>query len=450
MDDNLMKFSLKGFNDLNLSNPSFLPKNFFPYIRLDKRSYSKLEKLHEKSGVNIKSAFNELKKRAGEKYFHKVYPSQSSALSFSQRSFPAYRFLLPEVLADDWLGIVDFHKKHSRDHALHQPLTAYIVYELLGGGDTKESLKINDNNLLDLCIDQLFCSPKMEYIKEYLLNLGVVPDNVTGLHDKKNNYSREFWKNLFLETAVVAAIFHDIGYPWQYINQLNHSLSASDFSPSNLNSNSRFILNTFRDRLILYPFNGYKSLTKSTPGNWEEKLLELISSSITSTHGFPGALSFLYLNDIIREFPSKTELPFNQFCIEWAALGIMMHDMKSTYNEDNGCHPENGQMRLEFDRDPLSCIITLADVLEEFERPNVDITPHKHSSNFRYNYSCISSELSLEKSTLNINYKYEDGIGVANKMPFLKTDEKEYFDPDYGYLDFSSIGINKVKLHATC
>lgn len=442
-----MEFSLNDYNSLNSKNIDLFPRNFFPYIPLDRRNYSTLENQHNESGLKIAEAFRELKIRTGKNYFNKVYPAQSTALSFSEKTFPAYRFLLPEVLVDDWLSIVDFHKRHSRDHALHQPLTAYIVYKLLGGGVSRQSLKIEDKYLLDLCVDQIFTSSKTNYIKEYLLNLSLNSSNVLDLL-KDNPISREFWKSLFFETAIVSAIFHDIGYPWQYINRLNHSLSTSDFSPNNLASNSNFVYETFQNRLILYPFNGYNALTKNTPSNWKEKLLKLISSSLSKTHGFPGALGFLYLNDLTREFPTKKELPFHHFCIDWAALGIMMHDLGKIYNSNNSCPPDNEQMRLEFDRDPLSCIITLADLLEEFERPNVDFAVFSESSKYIYSFACLSSAVSFENDTLNIKYKYKDRNGVANKIPFIAKEEKEFFDSEYGYLDFSSIGIRKVKMYA--
>ncbi|MBI9068753.1 MAG: hypothetical protein JEZ09_15770 [Salinivirgaceae bacterium] len=442
-----MEFSLKDYNSLNSKNIDLFPRNFFPYIPLDRKNYNALENNHKESGLKITDAFRELKKRTGKNYFNKVYPAQSTALSFSEKSFPAYRFLLPEVLVDDWLSIVDFHKKHSRDHALHQPLTAYIVYKLLGGGISKKSLKIGDKYLLDLCVDQIFSSPKTNYLKEYVLNLGANSSDVLDLL-LDNTISREFWKSLFFETAIVSAIFHDVGYPWQYINRLNHSLSSSDFSPNNLASNSKFVYETFQDRLILFPFNGYNSLTKNTPSNWNEKLLNLISSSLSKTHGFPGALGFLYLNDITREFPTKKKLPFHHFCVDWAALGIMMHDLGKIYVGDSSCPPENGQMRLEFDRDPLSCIITLADLLEEFERPNVDFDVYTESSKYKYDFACLSSKVTFANNILKIEYKYKDRNGVANKLPFIAKEEKEFFDSDYGYLDFSSIGIDKVKMYA--
>jgi hypothetical protein len=442
-----MEFSLVDYNKINSNNAYFSPCNFFPYNNIDIRRYKALENKHNKSGMSIEHAFCELKKRTDSKYFNKVYPAQSSALNFSERSFPAYRFLVPEVLADDWLAIVDFHKKHNRDHALHQPLTAYIVSKLLGGGISKESFEINGKPLLDLCIDQIFKFKKTNYIKEYLICLGLnTNDNLL----KNTSSSRFFWKNLFYETAMVAAIFHDMGYPWQYINTLNHSLNTSDFSTNNLSANAGNILNLFKNRLILYPFNGYNALSPNTPCNWEEKLVDLLSFSLSKTHGFPGAIGFLYLNDLIREFPTNQELPFHQFCVDWASLGIMMHDLGKVYWGDKKTPPDNKQLRLDFEKDPLSCIIALADVLEEFERPSVKFSDCDTNDGKKMNYHspCIATNIEFNNGSLNINYKYENIEGVAAKLPFIKDDEYEYFDPAYGYLDFSSIEIKEVKLNA--
>ena len=52
-------------------------------------------------------------------------------------------------------------------------------------------------------------------------------------------------------------------------------------------------------------------------------------------------------------------------------MAVMMHDMKKVYWGNNGMAtlPENKHLRLRFDVDPLSCVITLADVLQDFERP---------------------------------------------------------------------------------
>ena len=77
-------------------------------------------------------------------------------MDYSQLAIPAYRFILPEVLADDWLATVGWHK-FNRDHVLHQPLTAYIVLKLLtGGGDAGQAFMVDDGvSLLDACVNEI-------------------------------------------------------------------------------------------------------------------------------------------------------------------------------------------------------------------------------------------------------------------------------------------------------
>ena len=439
----VMKFSLDDYKALQLRNEFFFPKSFLPFNVIDKKKYQTLEKEHGDNGLKISETFNELRLRTGRDYFHKVYPAQSSALNFSESSFPAYRFLMPDVLADDWLAIVDFHRKFSRDHALHQPLTSYIVYRLLGGGVSDKSFKINDNNLLDLCVNQLFTSKHTKYIKEYLINLDSESDLLI-----ETDLSKEIWKNLFYETAMVAAVFHDIGYPWQYINRLSKSIKSSDFSIKHLSSNAKHIKDMFKNRLIMYPFHGYKMPSNNAPCNWEEELLSIVSDSLSKTHGFPGALGFLYLNDIVRQYPCPKKLAVQQLCVEWAALGIMMHDMKDIYwGSEKNTRPKNDFLRLSFEKDPLSSVVALADVLQDFERPIVKFDIGKEGSIFNYDFSCQSTLLSVIGDKIEIRYRFKNEENRIVNAHFKKTgNEKEYFDSKYGYLDFSAIGIKNVEL----
>jgi hypothetical protein len=439
----MIEFSFLNYQNLISDNIYNLPNNFFPFIQIDRRKYNELEIRHTKNGIPIGISFDELRKRISKNYFQKVYPAQSSVLYFSERAFPSYRFHLPELLAHDWLATVDWHKEYCRDHTLHQPLTAYIVYQLLGGGDFNKSLKIGKSNLLELCIRNILKWEKTEYLKEYLLNLGIKEKDYLFTGGTKI----ALWKGMFFETAFVSAIFHDLGYPWQYINRLNNSLSTSDFSLNNSLDNAKHILNNFKNRLILYPFNGYSSIKNDTPCNWGNKLLDLISFSYGNTHGFPGAIGFLYLYDSIRKYPSEAN-PIYQFCIDWAAMSIMMHDFERIYlGKDEDSPPENKYMRLEFDRDPLSCIVALADFLEDFERPEVEFKNiNGRSCSISYNDSFNSANIEFINGDLNITYKFNDWKKNAIKFEFKKKEAKRYFDPDNGFINLSSLNVKKVNL----
>lgn len=441
----VMKFSLDDYYSMQKNGRLVYPKTFLPYSIIDRKKYGNLEEECKKDGIKLSDLFDQIKMRTGTEYFNKVYPSQCAALNFSESCFPAYRFLLPDVIVDDWLAIVDVHKRFCRDHALHQPLTSYIVFKLLGGGNSGNALKIRGKNLLDYCVDCVLMSPETEYLRNYAENV-LHCTNISNYMD--NPVQREVVKSVFYQTAMMAAVFHDIGYPWQYIMRLNKSLKSSDFNLNDPFPNIKHLEHSFKNRLIMYPFYGYKSPANDCPCMWHGKLEQLLSDSLSKTHGFPGALAFLYLNDIVRKYPSQ-DVSCWQMCVDWAALGIMMHDMGGIYRgEKNSREPENEFLRLSFDKDPLSCIVTLADVLEEFERPSVSFNEDvkNHDVEFHYGASCVSTELSFNEDVMYITYLYNDDDERIKNVQFKHKENKEYFDHQYGYVDLSSIGINKVEM----
>lgn len=440
----MIEFNFDDYKKMLVRGEFNFPKYFLPFDLIDKNKYHSLN-IGYKERLPISGLFEEIRMRTGDDYFMKMYSSQCSALNFSESCFPAYRFLLPDVIVDDWLAIVDVHKRFCRDHALHQPLTSYIVFKLLGGGNSDKALKIRDHNLLDYCVDCVLNSPETEYLRNYAENVlhYAFPSN-----GKDYLVLREVIKSVFFQTAMMAAVFHDIGYPWQYIMRLNKSLKSSDFNLNDPFPNVKHLEHSFKNRLIMYPFYGYKSPTNDCPCMWHGKLEQLLSDSLSKTHGFPGALAFLYLNDIVRKYPAK-EVALWQICVEWAALGIMMHDMGGIYRgERKSGEPENEFLRLSFDKDPLSCIVTLADVLEEFERPSVSFNEDvkNHDVEFHYGASCVSAELSFKEDVMYITYLYNDDDERIKNIQFKHKENKEYFDPRYGYVDLSSIGIHKVEM----
>src|SRR4030042_1192178 len=144
----MMEFSFEDYQN-KLNTGIFIPPDTFrPYVSVKPDAYRALQREHEQRGLLIEDTFRQLAKRVGRDYFWKVYPVQSETLDWAQLSFPAYRFILAEVLQDDWLATVDWHK-FNRDHALHQPLTAYVVLKMLtGAGDL--GLEIGGRRLLDI------------------------------------------------------------------------------------------------------------------------------------------------------------------------------------------------------------------------------------------------------------------------------------------------------------
>ena len=285
-------------------------------------------------------------------------------------------------------------------------------------------------------------SQKTEYLRDYFISL--YPD-YGKIH---NGICLKLARDVFYETAVISALFHDMGYPWQYINRLDKSIVAADFRlPIDTAVESRDILDMIKNRLLIYPFYGYSLTNKNRPiSTWEKRLLVLFEKSLHSTHGFPGSLAFIYLQDRIRLFPTDTS--FNEavcrFIYDWAAVGIMMHDMPKIYKGE-GKRPQNVFLRTSFETDPLSSLITLADVLEEFHRPAANYSAVGNESvQVDYRYPCIQTKLELQGDTLGVSYIYSDKALAAQNRRIRTAEIDDYFNPKQGFVDLSYLGINSV------
>ncbi len=217
-----MKFSLEDFKQA-IKN-GFLQPYSLSYDYVDESKYEMFQRDIEWKNSRIEETFEELKHRIGRKYYKNVFLAQSNALNYAALLFPAYSFLFSEDLLDDWLAIVDFHKKYCRDHSLHQPMTAYVAAQLLGYGEPSEALPISTSqgNLLDFCVEVIFTKPEAYYILECADRYGL-PGNML----KDSQAARVFWKGVFYRTVVLSALFHDIGYPWQYMDRVGKELRKS-------------------------------------------------------------------------------------------------------------------------------------------------------------------------------------------------------------------------------
>lgn len=413
-------------------------------MQVKRAKYNELERRHEEA---IPTAYRELRRRLSRAYWQEVYPVQAQTMDYSQLSFPAYKFVLPEVIADDWLATVGWHK-FNRDHVLHQPLTAYVVLKLLtGGGDRNEAFHIpGKGSLLNLCVDEILKWSGTSYLRDFLLKSGVQISE-PWLNDGSSQ-CRKLWECLFVETAYIAALFHDMGYPWQYINILGNKLEHIGCPAESPTTSAAEIIKMFGKRLMFCPLNGYRAATPDEPATWRTDLLDIVAKALKNTHGFPGAIGFLYMNDILRDYPGDTTHPIRKFCIEWAAMAVLMHDMPKIYwGHDLNAPPDNTHMRLKFDVDPLSCVIALADVLEDFSRPSANFSHRKHDGvRISYPAACDSSVLEITDGEMGITYGFNKKVDCAVKKTCLPDEAKRYFDSKYGYLDLSALGVRSVKM----
>lgn len=401
--------------------------------------YNELEKKQKERKLTVDDTYERLRERTSEVYFTDIHTAQAQPIDYADKVFPAYKFLIPEILIDDWLSLIDPHREERRDHSLHQPLTAYIISQLLGNGDIGKGLKINNQSLLSICAENLLDKPKMEYLRQYLSDL-----DSTAL-PSKTDIGRVLWASeVFYEATFVAALFHDIGYPWQYVNQVGSGIGIVDHGMRyEMEMTAKNIYGMIANRLLIYPFHGYSpSAVHSPMTTWKSDVMNEIHSAFVNTHGFPGALAFQYLNDKMRTANDASDCMV-RFIQDWAAVGIMMHDMLREFlGKKSGTPYPN--FRLSMDTDPLSCLVAMADVLEEFERPKATFKGYTNDARVTYESSCNITEIDIVGDVLKVTYKF------ANK-PSTKDIEGRneeidaYFNNADKFIDLSSIGINKVE-----
>ena len=100
-----------------------IPAALVPYYEASPSSTTNSNAEHGRLNTRSPEALTSVRTRTGQTVFEKIYLLQSRCLDHSGRAFPAYRFLLPEMIADDWLATVDW-RHFQRDHVIHQPQVA--------------------------------------------------------------------------------------------------------------------------------------------------------------------------------------------------------------------------------------------------------------------------------------------------------------------------------------
>lgn len=429
-----MTFSIDDFKaEAFQQSPTFAANRY-----VDDERYRLLEKAFEDC-MTHEEALDRIEERTSESYSRKIKIAQTAAVSYAEFVFPAYKFLLPDIVMDDWLSVIDPHHPGKRDHSLHQPLTAYIVAKMLGYGDAEEGLVINGKPLLTHCAETFLTSPKMAYLKDYLCSLANKDLPVKG------SLQRVWAETVFYETAVMSALFHDIGYPWQYLTTINKSLAVigTDLKDEDF---AKRIFEKIKGKPMIFPFYAYLQVALSHPEmSYQSKVYAMIDEAYQRTHGFPGALAFSYLSDFARRFP--VDMDFAEatcrFMQDWAALGIMMHDMSRLYR-GKGNTPSHPQYHLAMHVDPLSCLISLSDILEEFGRPAASFTSTADYTSISYDYPCLRTEIDVKDDQLLIKYVYGTKGDAVEFESVRQSEVNSYFNDKYSFIDMTSIGIERA------
>ena len=443
-----LSLNLEGYRNAVRSGECSPPGIMAPFITVDPKLYYQLRKEEEKErkGQDV-LPIRDLQARMTTEQYANTIGAVSLTLNHAMTFFPAYRFFISDFLKAEWLALVNWEGFH-RDHIVHQSLTAYIGMSLL------KKLKFDDGKyLLDKCVD-VFLSPDnffYQYLGQGRSQIGqqyLDPDNLA---------ARLIWKDIFLDIFFLAATFHDMGYPWKFVNIIHDKLGSHSPLTDPSGQGAEWITERYKNRLLFAPFRGYTPAMPCDPAHWHDNLVELVRLSLTKTHGFPGAVSFLHLNDILRKYPDNNHNTLRQFCLEWAAVAIMMHDMGGIYKNKNKNHR---QLRISFACDPISFVLTLSDIMQDFGRANATFfhqpetshspfPPSKRPVDLNYEHKCKNVDFSLKENKINITYSYrQQGDCLRKKVEFIPKEQENLFNHTNGYLDYSTLGIKQITLDA--
>ena len=427
-----MVFTYEDFKEKYLYNPKMMPrKPLDPVSILDFTKYGKAISEY-RIDKRIRTAFSALEKRMGKLYFNRFESVQTRVKDYSTDYFPAYKLLFLDITCEDWLSLVDFHKGFSRDHSVHQPLTAYIVSKILGLGKSEDAFKISGVSILDKALDVLIDGTKTQYLRTRLQQFD--PDSPL-LKTK----DRDTWRAVFYQVAIITAMYHDIGYPWQFMDKMHEYLNDVGLLCGRLLEDSQQVdeyVDEHKDELMLRPFyfqaeDGSRIFNKV-----------LFEKCLHNTHGLPGALAYAFYNLEYQDKVISQKTGLIKFCQEWSCLAIMMHDMSKVYSKSKELFP-----RLDFDNDPLSFIIALADTLEDFNRPNASFVPNEKGCVIEYSFPSLSVELEENNGDAIICYKVDSDPKTVSKQNELKAEDQELlFDQPEGFFNLSSIGLSTLTI----
>jgi hypothetical protein len=382
----------------------------------------------------IETTKNALEQRMGGEYFSKYDRARTLSLGYANTVFPAYSMLYLDIACEDWLSLVDFHKGFGRDHSVHQPLTAYIVSKLLGGGKENAGFEICGETLMKKALDAIN-DTGCQYLRDRLAFYDSASPLLQG--------DRDLLRIVFYQTAIITAMYHDLGYPWQFIERMHDFLKDDILLCGRLKYDEEGAVNPIvsnyivahNNELMFRPFYDYGKGGLTT-AHINEKVFE---KYLHESHGLPGALAYWAYNAEYHTGAGERTAGLIKFCQEWTSLAILMHDMQKAYDK-------HGFARLDFKSDPLSFIIALADTLEDFNRPNATINADGTGMGCQITYSFPSLSVELIEN---------GGVGMlkfavvekerANQEKYKRNDQRNLFD-EGGYFDLASVGLTSMTI----
>ncbi|MBF8272632.1 MAG: hypothetical protein HW380_1737 [Magnetococcales bacterium] len=419
-------------------------------------------------------SLKKLRKRMPDAAFWPVLAGLHVLLGYGKKLFPGFACVYGEFVRDEWLSLMGYHKDFHRDHVVHQPQEALVVKKLLQGlefdginhplskemlsatwlhpSGSKKTKPTASVSLWDLSAFVLSRGgEKVRYLIDYARDLDVDPLFIK----PQTPMAFRFWRGVVYDAAITAALFHDIGYPVQFLRTVAKGVNKGRISSLLTGGDDMTLLDQrFADPLFRFPFRGYRS-QRSLPLNHhasaEER--EALQAALKDSHGLPGAITFLDLNHHVMAHRSPRTLARGRLVLEMAATAIVMHDMQQVFlnRDDKPAYPGQARpplrpyLRVEFLRDPVSFIVTLADQIQNYGRFSAKFFDSSKKSvrwepDQAISGCCVQSSDDGDFLKLTMIYDPDHtGAFFLQMAKFNPEAQANFFHSNFGYLDYAGL-----------
>ena len=440
---------------------------------------SKFARVFEPASLDAnRKSLQQLEKRLPREVYWRIQRSLGFLLRYGYHLFPGFACIYGELVNDEWLAMVDYHKDFHRDHIIHQTQEALVVKRLFEEvqlsctthplarqcrqagwtqiGPSRRTVSLRELAAFVLATGDM----RTRYVYEYAAALGVP----VALLEPETEACYRFWYQVVYDAAITAALYHDIGYPLQFLSNVASDINRGRFTDLLQGIDLGRVNAAFDDPLCLMPFRGHRSARQVGLSNAiREDIDKAIVTALRGSHGLPGALTFLKLNHEVMDIRDGRRHAIGRLTLELAALAIAMHDAQGVYlgrkRSDERLRwtgrpmtPDRPRMRVAFRKDPVSYVMALADQVQGYGRFNA-VFGRAHPAIAGAPDRTVTFDIDVCIAACRVAYR-DDGswLTIASlfdsghiqdcarqHVRFDPDTRADFFDPQVGYLDSSGL-----------
>ncbi|MBN2443445.1 MAG: hypothetical protein JXJ04_18935 [Spirochaetales bacterium] len=320
-------------------------------------------------------------------------------LDITRKIHPCFETILFQHTYAEGFLYADLDLKKYREHIIHPFKVAVIARWLL-----EESGNINE-------------------IKKNLKKNKKIKELLTYLHLSDSVFDEK--ENKIIKCALwLPGLFHDIGYFHYLFNRIeDHIKQLYPFYKGDVAGVSVAGINTLIiKRSLVWQYLMDENL-KENHDPWKGG----VYNNLWKNHSVAGAIAFIHFYQEILDHWDEVD-PRMLLVFELAAEAIFLHDLSKTKNF-------NGELKIQFNTQPLAIILILADELQDWGRPR------------------ISYKQDGFTDTVNMEFKYKDKVEyqldnskkpVILRIPKAKAGENERVYDKIGKLNVFGDSSEKV------